>query len=69
MMLPIVILIRDNDDKYYGTQQGLKEDFDPHVDVSATYLWFHDDAESQSTKTWFSMGILRCMFLILFIPI
>ena len=47
---------RDNNNKYYGTQHGLT-DFEPHVDISATYLWFRDDAKSQSTKTWFDMGI------------
>ena len=48
---------RNNNDKYYGIQHGLKMDFDPHVDISATYLWFPDDAKSQSTKTWFHVGI------------
>ena len=28
----------DNNGRYYHTQHGLKKDFDPHVDVSATYL-------------------------------
>ena len=32
---------RDNNDKYYGVQHGLKKDFDPHVDISATHLWPH----------------------------
>ena len=48
---------RDNNDKYYGIQHGLKKDYEPHVDISATYLWFQDDAKSQSTKIWFDMGI------------
>ena len=48
---------RDNNDKYYGIQHGLKKVFDPHVDISATYLWSQDDAKSQATKTWFDMGI------------
>ena len=26
---------RDNNDKYYGIQHGLKKDFEPHVDISA----------------------------------
>ena len=30
---------------------------DPHVDISATYLWSEDDAKSESTKTWFDVGI------------
>ena len=37
---------RDNNDKYYG----LKKVFHPHVDISATYLWSQDGAESQATK-------------------
>ena len=49
--------IHDND-KYYGIQHGLKKDFDCHVDISATYLWSQDDTISQSTKTWFDVGIL-----------
>ena len=48
---------RDNNDKYYGIQQGLKKDFEPHVDKSVTYCWSQDDAKSQATKTWFDMGI------------
>ena len=48
---------RDNDDKYYGIQHGLKKHFEPHVDISATYLWSQDDANAQATKTWFEMGI------------
>ena len=46
-----------NNDKYYGIQHGLKKDIEPHVDISATYLCFQDDAKSQSTKTWFNVGI------------
>ena len=48
---------RDNDDKYYGIQHDLKKVFEPHVDISATYLWSQDDAKEQATKTWFDMGI------------
>ena len=29
---------KDNDDKYYGIQHDLKKVFEPHVDISATYL-------------------------------
>ena len=47
----------DNDDKYYGIQHGLKKVFEPHVDISTTYLWSQDDAKAQATKTWFDMGI------------
>ena len=49
---------RDNNDKYYDMQHGLKKDFEPHVDISATYLWSQDDAKSQSTKTWFDVSII-----------
>ena len=39
MMLPIVkILVETGVDKYYGIQHGLKKDFDPHVDKTATYF-------------------------------
>ena len=31
---------RDNNDRYYGIQHGLKKDFDPHVDMLVTYLYF-----------------------------
>ena len=48
---------RDNDDKYYGIQHDLKKVFEPHVDISAIYVWSQDDAKSQATKTWFYMGI------------
>ena len=48
---------KDNDDKYYGIQHDLKKVFEPHVDLSATYLWSQDDAKTQATKTWFDMGI------------
>ena len=48
---------RDNNDKYCGIQHGLKKYFDPHVGISATYLWSQDDAKSQLTRTWFDMGI------------
>ena len=48
---------RDNNDKYYGIQHGLKNIFDLHVDISTTYLWSQDVAKSQATKTWFDMGI------------
>ena len=41
----------NNNNKYEGMQHVLKKDFDPHVDISATYLWSHDDAKYQSTKT------------------
>ena len=41
---------RDNDDKYYGIQHGLKKVFEPHVDISAIYLWSQDDAKAQETK-------------------
>ena len=37
---------RDNDDKYYGIQHSLKKVFEPHVDISATYLWSQDDAKA-----------------------
>ena len=40
-------LYRDNSDKYYGMQHVLKKVFDPHVYISATYLWSQDDAKSQ----------------------
>ena len=50
-------LCRDNNDKHYDIQHGLKKDSDPHVDISATNLWSQDDVKSQSTKTWFDMGI------------
>ena len=49
---------RDNNDKYYGIQHGLKKDFQPHVDISATYLWSQDNAKSQANKTLFDMGII-----------
>ena len=42
---------------YYGIQHGLKEGCEPHVYISATYLWSQDDTKSQSTKTWFDMDI------------
>ena len=48
---------RENGDKYYGIQHGLKKDFEPPVDISATYLWPQDDAKAQATKTWFDVGI------------
>ena len=48
---------KDHDDRYYGIQHDLKNDFEPHVDISATYLWSQDDAKTQATKTWFDMGI------------
>ena len=48
---------RDNNEKYYGIQHGLKKEFETDVNISATYLWFQDDAKSQSAKTWFDMGI------------
>ena len=48
---------RDNDDKYYGVQHGLKEVFEPHFDISATYLWSQDDAKAQATYTCFDIGI------------
>ena len=48
---------RDNKDKYYGIQHGLKKDFVPHVDISVTYLWSQDDAKSLLTKIWFDMSI------------
>ena len=41
---------RDNNDKYYGIQHGLKKDFEPHIDESATYLWSQDDAQSHQPK-------------------
>ena len=50
---------RDNDDKYYGIQHDLKKVFEPHVDISAIYLWPQDDAKVQATKTWFDMGIFQ----------
>ena len=36
-----------NTNRYYGIQHGLKKDFEPHVDISATYLWSQDGAKSQ----------------------
>ena len=48
---------KDNDDRYYGIQHDLKKVFEPHVDISATYLWSQDDAKTQVPKTWFDMGI------------
>ena len=48
---------KDNDDKYYGIQQDLKKVFEPHVDISATYLSSQDVAKAQATKTWFVVGI------------
>ena len=48
---------RDNNDKYYGIQSRLKKESEPQVGILGTYLWFQDDAKSQSTKTWFDMGI------------
>ena len=50
---------RDNDDRYYGIQHGLKKVFEPHVDISATYLCSQEDAKSHATKTWFDMGIFQ----------
>ena len=48
---------KDNDDRYYGIQHDLKKVFEPHVDISATYLWSQDDAKTQAPKTWFVVGI------------
>ena len=48
---------KDNDDKYYGIQHDLKKVFEPHVDISATYLWSQDDAKAQASKTSFVVGI------------
>ena len=48
---------KDNNDRYYGIQHDLKKVFEPHVDISATYLWSQDDAKTLATKTWFDMGI------------
>ena len=48
---------RDNDDKYYAIQHDLKKVFEPHIDISATYLWSQDDAKAQATRIWFDMGI------------
>ena len=48
---------KDNDDRYYGIQHDLKKVFEPHVDISAAYLWSQEDAKSQVTKTWFVVGI------------
>ena len=48
---------RDNNDKYYDIEHDLKKVFEPHVDISATYLWSKHDAKEQATKTWFDMGI------------
>ena len=41
---------KGHNDKYYGIQHELKKEFDPYVDISATYLWSQNDAKSQSTK-------------------
>ena len=49
---------RDNDDKFYGIQHGLKKVFEPHVDISATYFWSQEDAREQATKTRFDMVIV-----------
>ena len=35
----------------------LKKVCEPHIDISVTYLWSHDDAKAQATKTWFVVGI------------
>ena len=37
---------KDNNGTYYGINHGLKKDIDPHVDISATYLWLQDNVES-----------------------
>ena len=42
---------------YCGIQHGLKKDFYPHVDIWAKYFWSQKHAKSQSTKTWFDIGI------------
>ena len=47
---------RDNDDKFYGIQHGLKKVSEPHVDISARYLWSQEDTKSQATKTWFDIS-------------
>ena len=49
---------RDNNDKYYGIQHGLKKDFEPHIDISATYLWSQDDAKYQSNKNMVWCGYI-----------
>ena len=41
---------RDNNDKYYGNQHGLKKVFDSYVDISARYLWSQDDANHSQPK-------------------
>ena len=38
-------------------QHRLKREFDPHVDISVTYLWPQDDAKSQLIKTWLDVSI------------
>ena len=48
---------KDNEDKYCGIQHDLKKVFEPHVDISATYLWSQEDAKAQATKTWFDISI------------
>ena len=48
---------RDNTDKYYSIKHGFKKDFDPHIDIAVTYFQFKDDVKSQSTKTWFDVGM------------
>ena len=48
---------RNNDDKYYGIQHGLKKVFEVHVDISVTYRLSQEGAKTQANKTWFVVGI------------
>ena len=48
---------RDNNDKYYGIQHGIMKDFEPHVDISARYLWSQDDAKNHSQPKYGLMQV------------
>ena len=52
---------RDKNEWYYGIQYGIKKDCEPHFDISVTCFWSKDDANSQSTKTWFDMVYFHIM--------
>ena len=53
----VILLVEDNNHKYYFIQHGSKKDFEPHGDIATTYLWSQNNAKSWSTKTWFDVGV------------
>ena len=59
--IPHINSLSEIDERYLGIQCDLKDEYDPHTDISATYLWPMENVEKKykhDSTSWFAKPII-----------